>query len=438
MSQADETAYVRELRLAVMRPPRLVASLLLFSIVIFVTWALIWAHYAVLDEVTTGQGKVIPSSQLKVIQNLEGGIVSEILVKEGDIVKQGQPLLRIAATRFQSSFQENKAKQLSFMAVAARLQGEIDQADPKFPDVVEKEAPELIRQEMDLRKARATELEGSISVLNRQKQQKQQTISEYRNRLSQYRRAKELITQELSIIRPLVERNAAPKIELLRLLKEKNANEGEINAASKGIQRSRSELQEIDQKIIQVRSTFQTNAITELNEVSVNLKALTEKLTGDADIIKRAEVLSPVLGTVKEIKLTTIGQVVQPGEPLMEIVPHDDSMMIEAKIRPGDIAFIHPGQKATVKITAFDYAIYGGLNGELTKIGADTVIDENGEGFYKITVSTKGFLHDKEGKPLPIIPGMIAEVDILTGQKTVLEYMMKPILRAQHKALRER
>ena len=435
---AEDQAFIRELRLAVMRPPRLLASILLFSIVCFVGWAGIWAHSAVLDEVATGQGKVIPSSQLKVVQNLEGGIVTEILAREGDLVQKGQPLLQIDDTRFQSTFQENKTKQLSFMAVEARLKGEIDGKTPRFPKILEEEAPELIRQELNLMRARASELSASVSILQRQKYQKEQELQEYRNKLEQFEQAGKLIKEELEILHPMVESGAAPRLEELRLLKEKNANTGEIESSKQGIQRCLEGLQETDQKIVQIKAAFKTKAVAELNEVAVNLKAITNRLCGDADIIKRTEVLAPVNGTVKEIKLTTIGQVVQPGQPLVEIVPLEDSLMVEARIRPADIAFIHPGQSATVKVTAFDFAIYGGLSGELETISADTILDENGVSFYKIKVRTKGSLKDKKGKVLSIIPGMVAEVDILTGQKTVLEYLLKPILRARHKALRER
>ncbi|MBF0383347.1 MAG: HlyD family type I secretion periplasmic adaptor subunit [Magnetococcales bacterium] len=438
MNSNEEKLYIRELRLAVMRPPRIIASLVLFSIVGFVSWAGIWAHGAVLDEVTSGHGKVIPSSQLKVIQNLEGGIISAILVREGDLVKKGQSLLRIDDTRFKSTFLENKTKQLSFMAVEARLKGEIAQKFPRFPEILKKENPQLVKQELNLMLARAEELAASVSILYLQQHQKKQDLQEFKNKLEQFEEERKLINEELAILKPMVTSGVAPRLDLLRVLKEKNTNSGEIDSAKKGIQRSQEAIEEIKQKVVQAKASFKTKAVAELNEVTVNLKALNEKLSGDADVIKRTDMLAPVTGTVKEINVTTIGQVIQPGEPLMEIVPLEDSLLVEAKIRPADIAFIHPGQTATVKITAFDFAIYGALSGKLERISADTIMDEDGESYYKIRVRTKGSLKDKEGMDLPIIAGMVAEVDILTGHKTVLEYMLKPILRAQHKAFRER
>ena len=438
MSRREDAEFMRDLRAALVRPPRMSANLLLFAIVGFVAWAVWWANQATLDEVTAGIGKVIPSSDVQVVQNLEGGIVRKILVRDGQVVKSGQPLMQIDDTQFRSTYQEDRAQFLGLLAVAARLRGEIDGAKPDFPDDVRAERPRLIDSEQALMAARERELESTLSVLARQRDQKRQELVELDSRIGKLKQSLELAREEADILGPLVKRGIVSRVELIRLQRQINDIEGDISAAEQAKPRARSAIREADQRMNEARAQFQSKALAELNEAREKLAALGESLTAKKDRLTRTDVLSPVNGTIKKINVSTVGGVVKPGMDLVEIVPLDDTLLVEARIRPADIAFLVPGQRAKVKVTAYDYAIYGSLDGELELIGADTIVDPEGESFYQIQVRTDRNYVGDDANRLPIIPGMVAEVDILTGERTVLEYLLKPILRAQAKALRER
>ena len=378
------------------------SNALLYGMVAFLLIAIIWANFAEIDEVTHGEGKVIPSSQVQIIQNLEGGILSEIFVREGDPVQKGQVLLRIDDTRFASSFREGRSKYLSMLASVARLKAEEEGKDTiDYPEIVKKEAPEVITRENNLFRQRREQLLANTSTLER---------------------SYELAQEELDITKPLVEEGLMSQLELIRLQREVN---------------------EIKGKISEAQEEFESLAHEEYNKQKDELSQLTEALLAMEDRMVRTTVRSPVKGTVKKINIATIGGVIQPGMDIMEIVPLEDTLLVEAKISPRDIAFIHPGQKAIVKFTAYDYAIYGGLDGVVEYISADSIEDEdkrsgNKESFYKILVRTNTNHLGTAKKPLPIIPGMVCTVDILTGKKTVLDYIMKPILKARQNALRER
>lgn len=370
-------------------PPRF-THLILWTTVLFIIVAFIWAKFAILDEVTTGEGKVIPSSQIQIVQNLEGGIVTKIEIHEGDIVQKGQILMQIDDTRFAASYKEARKKMAALEIQIARLNAEMFGDKFEVSDNVKKIHPDLVRAEKSLFESRQDEL-------------------------NQMQQGLDLAQRELELTRPLIKRGAVSEVEVIRL--ERTANE-------------------LAAKI----SGFRSKAFDELNESKTELSALIESLVADEDRLVRTTVRSPVKGIVKQIKINTIGGVVKPGMDLVEIVPMDDTLLIEAKIRPQDIGFIHPGQTANVKITAYDFSIYGGLDGVVEQISADTIEEEDdkNESFYVIRVRTqKNYLGSKQ-KPLYIIPGMQASVDILTGEKSVLDYLLKPILKARQTALRER
>ncbi|QBR84350.1 HlyD family type I secretion periplasmic adaptor subunit [Legionella israelensis] len=371
---------------------RLFGHIILWTSVLFIAAALIWAYYAKLDEVTTGSGKVIPSSEIQVIQNLEGGIVEKIMVSEGDIVKKGQTLMQIDNTLFMATYNEALKKMTALELEIIRLNALMQNKPLSIPQKYIKSSPNLVQVAEALDKSKKQELE-------------------------QMNKALALAERELKLTRPLVSRGAVSEVEVLRLERTINELKGKI-------------------------SEFKSKALERLNQARSELLALKEAHMADKDRVTRTTVRSPVKGIINRIKINTIGGVIKPGMDIIEIVPLEDTLLIEAKIRPGDIGFIHPGQKAMVKISAYDFSIYGGLEGKVEQISADTITEEKSnnkeESFYVIRVRTEKNHLGTEKNPLPIIPGMLATVDILTGEKTVLEYILKPIIKAQKTALRER
>lgn len=395
----------------------------------------VWAGFAPIDEVTRGEGKVIPSSQLQVIQSFDGGVVEEILVREGDTVDAGQVLVRIDPTRFESSFRENQVQYLALLAKAARLRAISEGKAFVPPDDVIKGAPVVIKQEQALYESSQAELDNQVGIARQQVTQRRQELIEARARLAQASQALSLATQELNVTRPLLASGAVSEVELLRLEREVSALRGERNQSSAQISRIESAIAEAERKIQDVELSFRNGARSELSDTMAKLNSLSEGSAALADRVKHAEVRSPMHGTVKRLLVNTIGGVVQPGKDVAEVVPLDDALVLEAKIKPQDIAFLRPGQPALVKFTAYDFAIYGGLEATVDQIGADTVTDDKGNAFYVVRVRTKA---SSLGENLPIIPGMVAQVDVLTGKKSILAYLLKPVLRAKANALTER
>ena len=354
-----------------------------------------WASNAVLDEVTIGAGRVIPSSREQVIQSLEGGILAEMAVREGDVVDKDRVLLRIDDTRFGASFREANSRITALQAANARLRAEASGGAPAFPAGVRADQARL---ETELYNSRRLQLEESLAALKRSHQ---------------------LADEELQMTAPLVKKGVVSEVELLRLQRQVN---------------------ELRANLQERRNKFRADARADLAKNEADLAAIAESNTARADQVKRAVIRSPMRGTIKNIRITTVGGIIQPGQDIMEIVPLDDQLLIEARIRPADVAFLRPGLPAMVKITAYDFSIYGGLEASLEQISADTIRDEKkpDESYYRIQVRTRrSSLQGKDG-PLPIIPGMTATVEILTGHKTVLDYLLKPLLKARDSALRER
>jgi len=391
--------------------PRHARSMLWLTI-LFVIAAIGWASQAEIDEVTKGSGKVIPSRQIQVVQNLEGGIVSEIMIREGEIVDPGQVLLRIDDTRFSSSFRERVVNRSSLEARLARLRAEAEGGE--FSP-----SKELVA--------------ASPAAVNRERE-----LQELRSRLSGLRANQKLLISELDMTRPLVAKGAVSEVEVLRLERKAIEVRTEINATRLALPRVEAALEEIGSRIESVEISFRNESREELNAVASELAGMSESAVALEDRVNRTLVRAQVHGTVKRLLINTVGGVVQPGSDLVEIVPLEDTLLVEAQIRPADIAFLSPGLSAIVKISAYDFLIYGGLDAEVEHISADTILDERGESFYLIRVRTKSNSLGTESEPLPIIPGMLAQVDILTGKKTILHYLMKPVLRARVESLRER
>ncbi|CAN1593624.1 HlyD family type I secretion periplasmic adaptor subunit [Pseudomonas sp. B21-028] len=418
--------------------PRVV-RLTIWSIIAFFVFLVLWANFAVVDEVTKGDGKAIPSSKVQKIQNLEGGIVAELFVKEGQIVDAGAPLIRLDDTRFASNVGETEADRLSMLLRVERLSAEVDDRPLNFPADVLKAVPRQAASEESLYISRRQQLHDEIGGLQEQLVQRQQELREFASKQAQYRSSLALQRQEINMSEPLVAQGAVSPVEVLRLKRAEVETRGQLDATTLAIPRAESAIKEVQRKIDETRGKFRSEALTQLNEARTDLNKA--QATGKAleDRVSRTLVTSPVRGVVNKMLVNTIGGVIQPGSDLAEIVPLDDTLLVEAKIRPQDIAFLHPGQDATVKFSAYDYTIYGGLKAKLEQIGADTVTDEDKKTtYYIIKLRTERSHLGTDDKPLLIIPGMVASVDIITGKKTVLSYLLKPIIKARSEALHER
>ncbi|TCB72188.1 HlyD family efflux transporter periplasmic adaptor subunit [Acinetobacter sp. ANC 4177] len=392
MSQHGKPGKLRETEPSLPKP-----SLFIWIICLGLLALLIWAWLFKLEEVSNGTGKVIPSSKEQVIQSLEGGILTKLNVHEGQIVEQGQVLAQLDPTRFASNVGESASLLLSSQATAARLRAEVNGASLKFPAEVLKD-PALVKEETALYHSRRANLEESLAGL---------------------KQALVLVDQELRMTEPLVAKGAASEVEVLRLKRQANELRNQMNDAQ-------------NQYLVKARE--------ELAKANTDIETQSQVVKGKSDSLSRTVFKSPVRGIIKEIDVMTIGGVIAQNGKLMTIVSLDEQLLVEARISPRDIAFIHPEQEALVKITAYDYSIYGGLKGKVTVISPDTLRDEvkQDQFYYRVYIRTDADkLQNKEGKQFAITPGMVATVDIKTGEKTVLDYLIKPFNKAQE-ALRER
>ena len=414
-------------------PVRARALLRVIALIIFLL--LVWAAFAPLDEVARGEGKVIPSSQLQIIQSFDGGVVQEVLVREGQVVEKGDLLLRIDPTRFISTFRENRAEYLALQARASRLQALTSNTDLGFAEDLVAEAADIVNHERNLYESNRKELDEQLSIARSQLDQRSEELNEVRAKLTQVTRALDLASQELKVTKPLLASGAISEVEILRLEGEVSNARGEREQAASQELRLVLAVQESEGKLRETELLASNKWRNELSEVLSKIASLSETSTGLADKIKYAEIRSPVRGTVQRVFTNTVGGVVQPGHEVVEMVPLDDQLLVEAKVSPKDIAFLHPGQEAIVKFTAYDFVVYGGLKGKVEHISPDTITDEKERTFYIVRVRTERAGFDPT---LPIMPGMMTQVDILTGKKTVLVYLLKPVLRAKQNAMTER
>ena len=394
----EDLSFARNARLAIRGDRMVGANLILLTIISLLAASLYWASQANIDEVTKGQGKVIPSTSIQTVQNLEGGIVAEIFVREGERVEKDDVLIRIDDTLSSSSYRENLAKYEALQAQLVRLQSESQELPGlEFPEELVKKRPDLVARETDLFEKRETEREEQREILLRSLQ---------------------LASEELTMTIPLVQKGVLSKVEQLRLEREVIEIEGELKELTGG---------------------FEQDAMEQFNQTKAEYESLAEVVQWREDRVNRTLVRAPTAGTVNKIYMNTIGGVVQPGEPIADIVPDDDTLLVEAKICPSDIAFLRPGQEAVLKFSAYDFAIYGGLEGKVENISADTIEDEiDQQHYYMIKVRNAEGRLMKDGEEYPIIPGMVVQVDVITGRRTVLQYLFKPFHRMRFNALRER
>jgi adhesin transport system membrane fusion protein len=435
--QAEDIDFATDIRASIMaQSPRGGRAIIWVVLLLFILF-MVWAYFSEIEQVTRSLGKVIPSTQIQVVQNLEGGILSKILVGVGDLVKKGDLLLHIDETRFSSSFKQNRVKYLSFKARAARLVAEANGTDFKVPQEVIDENPEIGERERELFDSRKREFQSTLNILQEQISQRQHEYNELTTKLDELARTNALLQKELELTRPLVVQGAVSEVEVLHLERQGSQMQGEIATIKQTIPKAQSRLQEAQYAVKEAQLAFFNKAKSELNQVLAELEEVAATAIALEDRLKRTNVRSPVTGTINRLLVNTEGGVIQPGMDLVEIVPLEDTLVIEAKIKPADIAFLRPEQEAKVKFTAYDFTIYGGLEAKLEHISADSITDEKGNSFYLVRLRTNKNHLGPESDPLPIIPGMVASVDILTGKKTILAYLLKPVLRAKYMALRE-
>jgi adhesin transport system membrane fusion protein len=395
----------------------------------------LWAALAHVDEMTRGDARVIPSRQLQVVQSLDGGIVSEILVREGEVVEAGQLLLRVEETRATAGVRESAATGVTLRARAARLRALAEGKPFLPPKADDEEERRVVEEERRLYAARLSELEAQLAVVRQQNAQRQQEYHEALAKRSAAVRGQELAQQELTQTRPLLASGAVSQVDILRLERDITRFRGESEQAAAQMARAQAAIGESQRKAQEAELAFRNEARVELAEATGKLNALTENAVGLADKVAKSQIKSPLRGRVQRLLANTVGGVVQPGKDIVEIVPLDDTLVLEARVQPKDIAFIRPEQSAMVKFSAYDFSIYGGLEAKVENISPDTIVDDKGNAFYLVRVrTTKSGFNDK----LPIIPGMTAEVDVLTGNKSVLSYLLKPVLKVRDGALRER
>ncbi len=412
--------------------------IILFVIGVFFVFFFLWATFAKLDVTTRGDGKVIPSKEIQKLSSLEGGIIEELLVKQGDEVAAGQIIARLSDVAAGADFGSYEARLLGLKAAIARLQAEVEGKVPTFPADVMEKAPQAVAEEMAAYRANKDRMNGQTIIMQQQKSQRMQELSELQIKSSDLNGQLSLAREEKAMVEPLVARGSAPRMELLRLERMVKERQTELNSVNAAMPRARAAIAEAEARIRDIESSARATSQTELSAKSSEMTSIEKGLVGLEDKKDRTEIKSPVNGYIKDLKVYTVGGVVQPGQDFIEIVPKDDQLLVEARIKPKDIAFLYPDQPAMVKISAYDFSVYGGLKGKVVGISPDAVTDEKGESYYMVRVMTDENSLKRKGEILPIIPGMVATVDILTGEKTVMEYILKPFVKTVSLSMNER
>lgn len=457
----EQLDFVDDKSSALMLNTTYTTRIMLWAIMIFFIVAVIWASLTKLDKVTSGTGKVIPSTQMQVVQNLEGGIVKQVLVREGQQVKKGQQLLLIDDTQARSDFQGKASDIANMKADQLRLRAQIqavtiDKSKAKsdigwensvvidesqllvFDDEFRQKRPLLVNRQLNEYQSNISNLENQLSVAKNQVTQKQRELDENRSRYRNLQSSYNVANNEYKMTAPLAEDGVVPEIEILKLRRQLIDTRRDLTSTKMQIPVAEAAVGEAILKYLDVALKYRKDNQNELNKISAQLYSKTEAQVGLQDKVNRTVVTSPVNGSIQKVYINTVGGVIQPGMDLIEIVPTEDTLLIEAKIAPQDIGFLHPGLPALIKFTAYNFSTYGGLEGTVETISADTIQDEEGNSFYQVKIRTdESHLKGPDGTSLPIIPGMTASADIITGKRTVLSYLLKPVLRATNSALRE-
>lgn len=415
------------------------AFILSLAVFAFFFIFLVWASWATLDEITRGMGQVIPSQRTQEIQNLEGGILEAMYVREGQVVNEGQPLAKLSPRILEANLREAQSKMRENDIAILRLQAEAEGKEPVFPEKVQKEFPAIVSEQMAAYRARRAQFESEASAIQAQIAQRNLEVEEALAKKQQIEENLRITIQRRDVVQPLVEKKIYSRLDYLQIVQQIAGLNGDLRTVLQTIEKSRSAVAEAERRLETRQFEIVAQGTDEINRRRGDNNSLRENIVAIQDRLTRTEILSPMRGTVKRIMINTMGGVIKPGETILELVPLDDTLVVEARIKPTDIGFINPHQKAMIKLTAYDFSIYGGLEGYVEDISADTIEDKKGEPYYQVKLRTKkNGMVAPDGKLLPIIPGMQASVDIITGEKTVLDYLLKPITKARRNALTER
>lgn len=434
----EDLPYMNRVDAALQRRGGIGAVFLSLGTVVLVALLVAWAAWAELDEVTHGQGQVVAAQRTQIIQNLEGGILREIMVKEGDVVEKNQLLARLDNLGAASQYRDAMNKALENQVALARLEAEKNGTEPVFSAELREKAPQIVTDQEEIFQTRRDKFTSEAQLLESQYKQRLEDVDEQQGRKVQLEKTLDLAEERRDIAKPLVDRKLFSKVDYLDLEQRVVTLGGDIEALSSTMSKAKEAAEEARRKLALRKAEMEAQISEEINKRRTELTSLQEVLSAGGDRVTRTELRSPVRGTVKRVVVNTLGGVVRPGDPIMEVVPLDDTLLVEARIRPADIAFIHADQKAMVKISAYDFSIYGGLEARVEQISADTIEDRKGEYYYLVKLRTQKNAINYRNEQLPIIPGMVASVDIISGKKSILDYLLKPILKARQNALRER
>ncbi|MBU3014045.1 HlyD family type I secretion periplasmic adaptor subunit [Poseidonibacter lekithochrous] len=435
---ANDFEYMNSLSAAVIHTVPRKLHWVLISFLLTITLFLLWASFAEIDEIARGNGKVVPNGQNQIVQNLEGGIVSEILVKEGDFVEKDQILIKISNEKSNSTVASNELKAFYLQAQIKRLESELKKEPFTFKTIENEILRDFLENENELYLTNKKQLDSRIMILKEQIKQKENELKDARQTIGHMRFSVNAISKEVEMTRPMVKRGIRSQVDFLKLQREQSDAKQKLQSVVLSVSKIKSEILEIKKKIDETYQVADVETREKLNDTITSLKDLKANSVASTDQVLRTIVKSPSNGIVQKLHLNTIGGSVKPAQDLIEIVPTDYKLIVEVKILPKDIAFIYHGQKAIVKFSAYDFSIYGGLDGKVISISPDTITEKDDKTYYLVRIETeKNFIGDKE-KSMKIIPGMVADVDIITGKKTILDYILKPILKTKQYTFTER
>lgn len=436
----DDLDFMSEIDAMKRMKPVWSSNLLLFSITLLVVAFITWASVFKIEEIIRGSGHVVPSSELQLIQSLEGGILAELFVQEGDRVEKGQKLARIRNVAFASEERGIEAQIYALKLKEARLQAEGKghefTIDGELKPV--EKYQDIAQSELDLYASRQEELSSALEMLEQKVKQGEASMREVSVQQKRWTKNKSLLAQELSITRKLAAQNAVPKLDVIRLQREMNSLQGDIEASKEKLIALEAELDSAKQEVEDQKTRFRSQSLKELTELQMRKNSLQESLNNAGDRVDRTLMRAPVTGIVKAVNVKTIGGVIQPAMALIEVVPIEDELLIKAQVKPEDIAFLRTDLPVKVKISAYDPQRYGAIDGKIIRIGADSVEDKEGNVSFEIDVRTEKSYLGSEAHPLPIMPGMTAEAEVITGKRSIMTYLLKPVLRARDRALTEK
>jgi adhesin transport system membrane fusion protein len=400
--------------------------------------SLLWACFAPLDEVAVATGQVVPQGRVKTVQHLEGGIIEKLFVHEGDIVHEGAPLVQMDLGTTATNAVELRLRLDGYTVAKARLEAEATGGPLEFPAEISARQPMIVAAEMATYAARRKELDSGLAVIGRQVSQHEHEVAETRARLTAAESNLKLATEKLRMSSNLLKDKLQAPMDHLGIEREVATITGEMNSLRETLPRTQAALAETREKIEEFKLKFSREAREHLNEVEINMARIQELLVSASGQETRTTIRSPITGIVKNMRSTTIGGVVRPGEAIMDIVPSEDALVVEAKLNPMDRGFVRAGQRAEVKIDTYDYARYGGIEGEVISVAPDSTVPENAQPYFKVVIRTATPYLGEEAERLVIAPGMGATADIHTGRKSVMSYLIKPVIKMKTEAFRER